>query len=131
MNVLMYPIPFHPSPLFCILSVGYIMFLIHPVHVLLCYIIFIFMSQSQLPSVSMILVSVNVTHLGIFTASPKNLLSPLSSAGKALVKPMRTLMEEQQQNKPLLVPDNEEVGRLSISLFCVFCTKLSPHLLCL
>ncbi|XP_059167567.1 kinesin-like protein KIF13A isoform X3 [Physella acuta] len=42
-------------------------------------------------------------------ATPKLLLSPLSSAGKALVKPMRTLLEE-QQSRPLLQKDtNEEI----------------------
>lgn len=42
-------------------------------------------------------------------ASPKSLLSPLSSAGKAIVKPMRTLLEEQQSRKPLVRRDTDEV----------------------
>ncbi|GFN88020.1 kinesin-like protein kif13a [Plakobranchus ocellatus] len=37
----------------------------------------------------------------VHTATPKSLLSPLSAAGKVLVKPMRTLLEE-KQTRPLL-----------------------------
>ncbi|XP_055871121.1 kinesin-like protein KIF13A isoform X6 [Biomphalaria glabrata] len=43
-------------------------------------------------------------------ASPKLLLSPLSSAGKSVVKPMRTLLEEQQSRPLLNKASAEEFG---------------------
>ncbi|CAL1542431.1 unnamed protein product [Lymnaea stagnalis] len=70
------------------------------------------LSQSKtniIPYLKLSQSNTNVTPFLKLSQSNTNLLlSPLSSAGKAMVKPMRTLLEE-QQSRPLLTKDTAEV----------------------